>query len=156
VFVGKFLLGVLALIFFALPCRAQMPVEPLDVVRSFYAPGYNENTMPLSARLTRLLDAAAANSKKHNAPVSGLDFAWTTNAQDTHPGYERSLQFGQIKREEHAALIRVAFYNGRDEELRYEMKRENGNWVVDDILYLRSRPPTTLARMLADGANEAP
>lgn len=153
---GKFLLGVLAVLLLGLPARAQAPADPLEMVRSFYAPGYNENVMPLSARLTSLLDAAVANSKRHNAPVSGLDFAWTTNSQDTHAGYERSLQFGQIRREEDSALIRVAFYNGRDEELRYEMKRENGKWVVDDILYLRSRPPTTLAKMLIAGAKEAP
>jgi len=134
---------------------AQAPSEPLALVRSFYAPGFNENAMPLSQRLTRLLDAAVANSRKHNAPVTGLDFAWTVNAQDTQPGYERSLQFGEIARSDSAALIRVAFHNGRDEDLRYELISENGKWVVDDIRYMRGEA-TTLSKMLKTGATEQP
>jgi len=134
---------------------AQAPSEPLALVRSFYAPGFNEDKMPLSQRLTQLLDAAIANSRKHNAPVTGLDFAWTVNAQDTQPGYERTLQFGEIARSDAAAIIRVAFHNGRDEELRYELIRENGKWVVDDIRYMRGEA-TTLSKMLKTGATEQP
>lgn len=151
----RILIALLALALAALPAGAQTPSEPLDLVRSFYVPGYNENAMPLSARLTRLLDAAVANSRKHNMPVQGLDFAWTVNAQDTQPGFERTLQFGQISRSEERAQIRVAFHNGRDEELRYEMLRENGKWVVDDIRYLRG-DPTSLSQMLDAGAKEMP
>lgn len=145
----------LTLLASALPGLAQAPSEPLALVRSFYAPGFNEDNMPLSQRLTTLLDAAIANSRKHNAPVTGLDFAWTVNAQDTEPGYERTLQFGEIARSDAAALIRVAFHNGRDEELRYELIREHGKWVVDDIGYLRGEA-TTLSKMLKTGATEQP
>lgn len=134
---------------------AQAPSEPLTLVRSFYAPGFNENNMPLSERLTKLLDAAVANSRKHNAPVTGLDFAWTVNAQDTQPGYERTLQIGEIARSDGSALIRVAFHNRRDEELRYELIRESGKWVVDDIRYMRGEA-TTLSKMLKTGATEEP
>ena len=145
----------LALIASPFASVAQAPSEPLALVRSFYAPGFNENALPLSRRLTQLLDAAVANSRKHNAPVTGLDFAWTVNAQDTEPGYERTLQFGEIARSEQSALIRVAFHNRRDEELRYELISENGKWVVDDIRYMRGEA-TTLSKMLKTGATEQP
>lgn len=145
----------LALLLSSFAAVAQTPAEPLALVRSFYVPGFNEDTMPLSERLTKLLDAAIANSRKHNAPVTGLDFAWTVNAQDTQPGFERTLQFGEIARSDSTALIRVAFHNGRDEELHYQLIRENGSWVVDDIRYLRG-DPTTLSKMLATGASETP
>jgi hypothetical protein len=134
--------------------RAQAPA-PLDLVRSFYAPGFEEEKMPLSARLQRLLDAAVANSKKHNAPVTGLDFSWILNAQDAEPGFDKTLSFSETKRSAAEAIIRVTFKNGRDEELRYDLKRENGKMVVDDIHYL-SGQPTSLSHMLTEGAKEQP
>ena len=133
---------------------AQAPA-PLELVRSFYAPGFDEEKMPLSARLRGLLDAAIANSKKHNAPVTGLDFSWILNAQDAEPGFDKTLSFSETKRGTSDSSVRVTFKNGRDEELRYDIKRENGRMVVDDIHYL-SGQPTSLSRMLAEGAKEQP
>lgn len=129
--------------------------QPLELVRSFYAPGFEEEKMPLSARLQGLLDAAIANSRKHNAPVTGLDFSWILNAQDAEPDFDKTLSFSETKRGTTEASVRVTFKNGRDEELRYDLKYENGRTVVDDIHYLSGRP-TSLSRMLADGAKEQP
>lgn len=135
---------------------AQAPgSQPLELVRSFYQPGYDEEKMPLSTRLEKLADAAIANSRKHNAPVTGLDFSWILNAQDAEPGFDKTLKFSEVKRSANDASIRVTFSNGREEELLYEMKQQNGKWVVDDIRYLRGQP-TTLSKMLETGAKETP
>lgn len=135
---------------------AQAPAsQPLELVRSFYQPGYDEEKMPLSTRLEKLADAAIGNSRKHNAPVTGLDFSWILNAQDAEPGFDKTLKFSEVKRSANEAAIRVTFTNGREEELLYEMKQQNGKWVVDDIRYLRGQP-TTLSKMLETGAKETP
>ena len=137
-----------------LAARAQSG-EAIDLVRSFYVPGFDEEKMPLSSRLKTLFDAALANSKQHDMPVSGLDFSWILNAQDAEPGFDKTLQFAELKRTPNAATIRVTFRNGRQEELRYEMKREGGKMVVDDIHYVTGQP-TSLGKMLVEGANEKP
>ena len=49
-------------LFAAMPTRAQ-GTEPLALVRSFYAPDYRNDLMPLSQRLGALLDAAIANCR---------------------------------------------------------------------------------------------
>ncbi len=135
--------------------HAQAPAQPLELVRSFYAPGFDNLSMPLSDRLEALAEAAMANSRKHDAPVTGLDFAWILNAQDAEPGFENTLAFAELKRGADEVTIRVTFNNGRDEELLYELRQQDGKWVVDDIRYLRGEA-TTLSKMLQTGATETP
>jgi hypothetical protein len=150
------ILGVcLTLITLLLPLWSHAQTTPLELVRSFYAPGFDEEKLPLSPRLSQLLDAAIANSKKHNAPVTGLDFSWILNAQDAEPGFDKTLTFAELKRSASDATVRVTFYNGREEELLYELKRAGGNWVIDDIRYLRGTP-ASLSQMLETGAKETP
>ncbi|MGE0154505.1 MAG: hypothetical protein AB7R90_17950 [Reyranellaceae bacterium] len=139
----------------ALAGRAQSPSEGLELVRGFYAPGFTQIDMPLSRRLSELLDAAIANNRKHDAPVTGLDFDWTVNAQDTVPGFETTLRFSELGRGETGETVGVTFDNGRAEELHYALTRENGRLVVDDISYLRP-PATSLSQMLRTGATETP
>ncbi len=134
---------------------AQSGPEPVDLVRGFYAPEYRNDEMPLSPRLGALLDAAIANSHKHDAPVTGLDFAWQLNAQDSEPGFEKTLKIAQTARSADSATVRASFYNGREEELDYLLLRQNGRWVVDDILYLKGEA-TSLSDMLKTGASETP
>lgn len=136
------------------PARAQS-AEPLALVGSFYAPGYRNDLMPLSQRLGALFDAAIANSRKIDAPVSGLDFAWQLNAQDSEPGFEKTLKLAETARDARTATVRASFRNGREEELEYRLLRENGVWTIDDILYLKGEP-ASLSGMLIDGANEKP
>ena len=145
----------LALVTLLLPLWSHAQTSPLELVRSFYVPGFDEDKLPLSPRLSKLLDAAIANSKKHNAPVTGLDFSWILNAQDAEPGFDKTLKFTELKRSASDATVRVTFYNGREEELLYELKHQSGKWVVDDIRYLNGTP-TSLAKMLETGATETP
>jgi hypothetical protein len=150
------ILGIcLAVVALLLPLWSFAQTSPLELVRSFYVPGFDEDKLPFSPRLSKLLDAAIANSKKHNAPVTGLDFSWILNAQDAEPGFDKTLKFAELKRSATDATVRVSFTNGREEELLYELKQQNGKWVVDDIRYLKGTP-TSLAKMLETGAKETP
>ena len=134
--------------------QAQTQAEPMALVKSFYVANFNDEKMPLSARLAKLLDAAIANSKKINSPVEGLDFAWTMNAQDAEDGWEKSAKISETKRQDDRATVRALFRNNkRDNELLFDMVREGGKWKVDDISSVL-RDKWVLSQMLLRGAKE--
>ena len=156
----KTLLAVtIALLCLALPVQTQAQAQPAAadpaaLVRSFYVANFNDQAMPLSARLARLLDAASANSKKINGPVQGIDFAWHMNAQDANDGWEKTARISEIKRADERASVRATFRNNnRDNELHYELVRENGRWQVDDVASVRG-DKWVLSQMLMRGAKE--
>lgn len=91
------------------------------MVKWFYPLRAETAPPPFSARLQKLQEAAAANSKRINAPVSGLDFAFQVNAQDTEPGYEKSIKFGPRRVENKRTRVRVSLRNFRQVELVYDM-----------------------------------
>lgn len=136
---------------------AQTAVAPLQLVQSLYAPNFDEARMPLSAQLTDALKRAQAKSKELDEPVAGLDFSWTMGAQDADDGWQKTLRFAVVRADEREAVVQVTFRlsvadGGR--ELHYELIRENGRWVVADIVYV-SQNRDTLAGLLARGANGA-
>lgn len=127
--------------------------SPTDVVRWFYPlrPGLSQP--PFSARLQKHFDAALANSRKINAPVAGLDFAFQVNAQDTEPGYEKTLRFSPRRNDGKRTRVRVTLRNYRSVELIYDLVLENGRWLVDDVRSTRE-PRWVLSRLYAIGARE--
>lgn len=149
-----------ALVFalFALPALAQTappaPADPVALVRSFYVPGFiDHEMMPLSPRLTRLLKAAMDNSKKINAPVPGIDFAWHINGQDAEEDTLKTVKVGEPTQQGQKTLLRVTFRNGGPMELQYDLLQVAGKWQVDDIHSVR-KPRWTLSKMLEQGAKE--
>jgi hypothetical protein len=144
----------LALVLFAALASAQTAVTPLQLVQSFYAPNFDEERMPLSARLADVLKRAQAKSRELDEPVAGLDFSWTMGAQDAEDGWQKTLRLAVVKADDRKAAVQVTFRlfarNG-ERELHYELVRENGRWVVDDILYV-DQDNDTLAGLLEKGA----
>jgi hypothetical protein len=144
----------LVLVLFAAVAAAQTAVTPLQLVQSFYAPHFDEERMPLSARLADVLKRAQAKSKELDEPVAGLDFSWTMGAQDAEDGWRKTLRFAVVRADARKAAVQVTFRlfakNG-ERELHYELVCENGRWVVDDILYV-DRDNDTLAGLLEKGA----
>jgi hypothetical protein len=130
------LMGVLTLA--ATPALAQ-DAGPLPLVKRFYAPGFDERTLPMSKSLRRLFAAARARSERDDEPVAGLDFSWTLGAQDAEDGWERTLAYKTLAQTLGNAVIEVRFRNGRPQVLQYRMVREGGRWAVDDIEYLTAR-----------------
>ncbi len=81
----------------------------------------------LSRRLRALLGAEAAGR------VARLDFEWRTGGQSlpSVSGFERRL----VRQTADTARVEVSFYNfGQRRFRRFSLKRENGAWVVDDVL----------------------
>jgi len=129
------------------------PGDPLVAVRHFYPLRGDAGDPPYSARLQKLFDAALANSKKINAPVAGLDFAFQVNAQDTVPGYEKTIKYNLRRMDGKKARVRVSLRNMRNVELIYDLVHENGRWLVDDVRSIRE-PRWVLSRMYINGAKE--
>ncbi len=128
------------------------PAEAIALVRGLY-PLKPTSEFPFSARLQKFFDAASANSKKIDAPVAGLDFAFQVNAQDTEPGFEKSLKIAPRRSDAKRARVRVSLRNFRPVELLFYLVLENGKWRIDEVRSLRE-PRWVLSRLYAAGAKE--
>jgi hypothetical protein len=147
-----FLLGVLALA--AGPAIAQSQLQaqqaPLALVRRFYAPGFDERSLPMSKALRKLFLAAKARSDRDEEPVAGLDFAWTLGAQDAEDGWEKTLVFKAVAQTLGNAIVEVRFRNGAPQVLQYRVVKEEGRWVIDEIDYLTAKEK--LSKLFEKGA----
>ena len=147
-----FLSGALALA--AGPAIAQSQPQaqsaPLALVRRFYAPGFDEVSMPMSKALRKLFLAAKARSDRDEEPVAGLDFAWTLGAQDAEDGWQKTLAFRTIVQTLGNAIVEVRFRNGSPQVLQYRVVKEDGRWVIDEIEYLTAREK--LSKLFEKGA----
>ncbi len=132
---------------------AQSAAEAIKLVRALYDSPMAAQSAPMSARLQKLRDAAIANSKKLDAPVAGLDFAFELNAQDSEPGYKKSLRIAQLRNDGKRARVRATFRNYRPVELWFELVRQNDAWTIDDVQSRRD-PRWSLANLYAMGAKE--
>jgi hypothetical protein len=144
----------LVLVLFAAVALAQTAVTPLQLVQSFYAPNFDEERMPLSARLADVLKRAQAKSKELDEPVAGLDFSWTMGAQDADDGWEKTSRFAVLKSDANRAVVQTTirlFAKEPVREIHYLLEHEQGRWVVGDIVYL-GPDRTTLAQLLERGA----
>lgn len=137
----------------AAPAEPDTQSDPMAVVRWFYPLRPETAPPPFSTRLQKLFEAADANSKKLNAPVAGLDFAFQVNAQETKPGYEKTLRFAPRRSDGKRTRVRVTLRNYRAVELIYDLVVENGRWVVDDVRSTRE-PRWVLSRLYMSGAKE--
>lgn len=132
---------------------AQASSETIKFVSALYASPMAAQNAPISKRLEKLRAAALANSKRLDAPVAGLDFAFELNAQDSEPGYQKTLRITQLRNDGKRARVRATFRNHRPVELWYELLRENGVWVIDDVQSRRD-PRWSLSGLYAMGAKE--
>ena len=132
---------------------AQALADPIAVVKTFYPPRADARELPFSARLQRLLEAADVNSKRLNAPVAGLDFAFQVNAQDSEDGYEKTLKFSPRRNDGKRTRVRVSLRNYRNVQLAFDMVFENGRWLVDDVRSIRE-PRWVLSRLYINGARD--
>lgn len=144
----------LALALISSAALAQAKDEPLQLVKSFYRKNFDEEKLPMSQRLKALHARAEAKSKELDEPVAGLDFAWTMGAQDADDGWEKTTRFAVLKADENQTTVQVRFRLFRKErirELRYLLQRENGRWLIDDIVYVDQKGET-LSHMFEMGA----
>jgi hypothetical protein len=119
----------------AMPAMAQAPAtaDPLDTLRKIYSGPRARDAEPFSRRLNALYQATIKRSRELNEPVEGLDFEYSTNAQDHEPGTYASVRMSLLARAGAKAKAKVTFKNGGPQELHYELVLEGGVWLVDDI-----------------------
>ncbi len=141
------LTGALSLL--AAPVLAQ-DQGPIQLVRRFYRPGFDERQMPLSRPLRQLVAAAMERSRRLDEPVAGLDFAWATGTQDGDEDIERTLVVRTVVQTLGNAVVEARFRDPEPRVVQYRVVKEEGRWVIDDIEYpaIRQR----LAKLLARGA----
>ncbi|HVL73963.1 MAG TPA: DUF3828 domain-containing protein [Beijerinckiaceae bacterium] len=119
----------------ATPAPAQ-PADPVAVVRGFYREGAGDH-QPFSRRLAALYQAALENSSVREIPVAGLDFDPAINGQDTEPDTYRSARFAVASQRGDRATVTATFRNGGPQEIRFDLVREGGRWLVDEIRSLK-------------------
>lgn len=132
---------------------ADAPTEPATVVRALYR-GYERDKpmqlekQPFSPRMRKLLAADKAYAK---GEVGRLDFDPIVNGQDWKIS---DLTVTLVSQAPDKAEATAKFSNlGEAQDLRYDLVRSNGRWLIDDISS-RTKPRWTMSKILA-GAPDA-
>lgn len=142
------------------PQPAQQPArtdaarpDPTRTLRTIYANvGKARRPEPFTRRLKALHDAAMKRSRELDEPVSGMDFDYAVNGQDSDPGLARTVRYQVLSQDEAKAVVKVTFTNGGPQELHYHMALENGRWLIDDVRSLARDNAWTLSELLRQGA----
>lgn len=119
-----FMLSILA------PASAEPASDAVAVVKRIYATSDRVRAKVYSKRLQGLFDKDAKQAK---GEVGNLDFDFAINGQDTQPGYKTTLRYEPGPEARDSAAVTVTFKNFEPQTLRYDLVRENGRWVVDEV-----------------------
>jgi hypothetical protein len=134
------------------PARADEAV--LEPLKAIYASiGAAPDKEPFSARLGALHAKAVKRSEELMEPVSGLDFMYAVNGQDYEEGLEATVRYEIVSQEGDRAEVTVRYHNFEPQELHYDLVREDGVWLVDDVRYKGEEAEFnwTLSDLLAEG-----
>ena len=118
----------------ASPAMAQSPTDPVETVRAFYAKDDSNAVQFYAKRLRALYEK---DRKEANGEVGRLDFAFQVNGQDTEDDWAESLKLKALSVAEDRAEVQALFKNFSPQELRYDMVKENGTWLITDVRSLR-------------------
>lgn len=108
--------------------------DPVQTLKAFY--GARDKSLgkePFTRRLAALQAAAVKRSRQINEPVSGLDFSFEIDGQDSEPGTLASVRYEVLSKDAQRASIKVTFRNGGPRELHYDMVSEGSRWLIDDV-----------------------
>jgi hypothetical protein len=107
---------------------AQTSDDPTDTVRVIYN---TKGTEHAAQFWTPKMQALWAKQNKLGYAEGALDFDYKYDSQDPDV---QDLKIAVIHRLETDAEVRVTFNQlGKPEELRYDLVRYNGAWVIDDV-----------------------
>jgi hypothetical protein len=106
------------------------PSEPVDVVRAFYA---KDSYRAYEFYSQRLKKQFVDDDRRAGGEEGCLCFAFYLNAQDTVDGWEQSLQLDAVRKTKTRAEVKATFTNFGPQELRYDLVREHGRWLIDDV-----------------------
>jgi hypothetical protein len=129
------------------PTSAQPASDAVAVVKKVYEASDPVRAKVYSKRLQALLDKDAKQAK---GEVGNLEFDFAVNGQDTEAGYRKTLRFEPGPATSGGAAVTVTFRNFEPQNLRYDLVRENGRWVVDEVRSL-GRTKWVLSSLLKGG-----
>ena len=129
----RFILG-LVLVLWSLPALAQSATDPVETVRAFYAKDDINAVQFYAKRLRALYER---DQRQANGEVGRLGFAFHVNGQDTEDKWEKSLKLTALSASEDKAEVQALFKNFSPQDLRYDMVKENGKWLIADVRSLK-------------------
>ncbi|WP_224368896.1 hypothetical protein [Hyalangium versicolor] len=126
---------VLGLLFFLAPSQvlAQSAKDPVETVRAFYAKDSIRAYEFYSKRLKGLFVRGDKEVEKRGDGQALIDFDFRVNGQDTKDGWEKTLHFELLSREDKSAEVKATFENYTPQEVRYSLVLEKGRWMIDDV-----------------------
>lgn len=124
----------LLLALLAAPALAQSATDPVETVRAFYAAD-DTNAVRFYAR--RLRSLYERDRKQARGEVGRLDFAFHVNGQDTEDDWRRTLALKAVSGTDGEAEVQATFRNFAPQDLRYDLVREGGRWLIADVRSLR-------------------
>jgi len=133
--------------------KQKAAADPLTPLKRIYAgeKAIANKPAPFSKRLKALENAVLKRSKELNEPVAGLDFDFRINGQDFEDGTFKSVRYRVIEQQGDRASVAVTFKNGTEQELRYDLVRENGQWLIDEVRNEKT-DPWVLSKLYEAGA----
>ncbi|HVH78972.1 MAG TPA: DUF3828 domain-containing protein [Stellaceae bacterium] len=133
--------------------QAQTPGDPVAFIRAIYA-GYERDKPadwdkhPYTPRMRKAIVADKAYAK---GEVGRLDFDPFINGQD----YKLTdVSVTLVSQAQDKAVVEAKFSNlGDAQDLRYDLVRSNGRWLIDEIQSM-TKPRWTMSKILV-GAPDA-
>lgn len=121
----------LLLALWTVPAAAQSASDPAETVRAFYAADDIDAVRFYAKRLRALY------RRDRKTGDGNLDFAFHVNGQDTQDGWSKTLVLKTLSAEADRAEVQALFRNFQPQDLRYEMVREDGRWLIADVRSLK-------------------
>ncbi|TXN06408.1 DUF3828 domain-containing protein [Methylobacterium sp. WL103] len=123
-------LAALALVCLANPAAAQSATDPVETVRAFYA---KDDTGAVGFYAKRLRALYERDRREAGNEVGRLDFAFTVNGQDTEANWQKTLKLVALSDDHERAQVQATFRNFTPQDLRYDLVREDGRWLIADV-----------------------
>jgi hypothetical protein len=124
----------LLLALLTVPALAQSATDPVETVRALYAKDDATEIRFFAKTLRALFEKDA---KEAQGEVGRLGFAYHVNGQDTQDGWAKTLVLTLVSAEESKAEVQARFKNFTPQDLRYDLVKEGGRWLVADVRSLR-------------------
>lgn len=124
----------LLLALFTFPALAQSATDPVETVRALYAKDDASEVRFFAKTLRGLFEKDAKEAK---GEIGRLGFAYHVNGQDTADGWAKTLKLTIVSAEEARAEVQARFKNFSQQDLRYDLVKEGGRWLVADVRSLK-------------------
>ena len=119
----------------SLPAFAQSASDPVETVRAFYARDDIGAVQFYAKRLRMLYER---DRKQAKGEVGRLGFAFHVNGQDTEDGWAKSLTLAALSSDADKAEVQARFKNFEPQDIRYDLVKENGRWLIADARSLEN------------------